>query len=103
MNIDTGIILTVIGVLVFLTNVIVEVVKQVFGVSGSKNINKIALCTAMVLTIASYFMYIGYSESAFIWYYFLSSVIIGFVIALIAMVGWDKVISLWKAANNRGQ
>lgn len=99
MNLDVGMILPVIGLLVFLTNVIVEVIKQVFSVSGANNLNRIALGTAMSLSIVSYFIYIAYSNSAFIWYYFLGSVILGFIIALIAMLGWDKVISLWKAAN----
>ena len=102
MNLDIGMFIPIIGLLVFLTNVIVEVIKQVFSVSGANNLNRIALGTAMSLSIVSYFIYIGYSKSAFIWYYFLGSVILGFIIALIAMVGWDKVISLWKAAN-RGE
>lgn len=99
MNIDVGMILPVIGLLVFLTNVIVEVIKQVFSVSGADNLNRIALGTAMILTITSYFMYIGYSKSVFVWYHFVCCIILGFIIALIAMVGWDKVISLWKDAN----
>lgn len=95
MNFDVGVLISILGVLVFLTNAIVEVIKKAFFVSGESVLNKLALTVGVLLTIASYLVYVGYSKSAFIWYYLVGSVIAGFVVSLIAMVGWDKVLKMW--------
>ncbi len=86
----------IMGVLVFLTNAIVEVIKQVFSINGEKAINKVALGVAMLLTVVSYFIYIGYTSSKFIWYYLVGASILGFIVALVAMLGWDKVLKMWQ-------
>ena len=89
-------IILIMGVLVFLTNAIVEVVKQVFSIKGEEAINKVALGVAMLLTVVSYFIYIGYTASNFVWYYLVGAIILGFIVALVAMLGWDKVIKMWQ-------
>lgn len=89
-------IILIMGVLVFLTNAIVEVIKQVFSIKGEEAINKVALGVAMLLTVVSYFIYIGYTASKFVWYYLVGAIILGFIVALVAMLGWDKVIKMWQ-------
>ena len=95
MNFDVGILISILGVLVFLTNAIVEVIKKAFFVKGEEVLNKLALTVGVLLTVVSYFVYIGYTKSAFIWYYLVGSIVLGFVVALIAMVGWDKILQMW--------
>lgn len=92
---DSMTIICVLGILVFCTNVIVEVIKRVFLIADTRTINIIALSISMLLSVISYFVYIEYTKSDFIWYYLLGSVIIGFIIALVAMIGWDKVLKMW--------
>lgn len=86
----------VLGMLVFFTNAIVEVIKITFSISGSAIINKIALGVAIVLAVVAYLAYTAYMGINVIWYYFIGSIIVGFIVALIAMLGWDKVLKMWQ-------
>ena len=95
MNFDVGVLISILGVLVFLTNAIVEVIKKAFLVRGESTLNKIALATAIVLTVCTYVVYVAYAGVSFAWYYFLAAIVVGFVVALIAMVGYDKILQLW--------
>lgn len=96
MEINQSIFLIVLCILVFLTNVIVEVLKNAFYVEGEKVLNKIALVTAIILSVLTYLIYITYECIAFNCMHFACSIIIGFVIALVAMTGWDKVIKIFR-------
>lgn len=96
LEINMATIILVLGVLVFLTNAIVEVVKMAFGVSGAVILNKIALLVAIVLTIVTYVSYTAYAGISIVWYYLLGSIVLGFIVALIAMLGWDKVLKMWQ-------
>lgn len=102
MELNTALIFSICGLLVFLTNVIVEIIKQVFVLKGERTINIVALSVAMALTITSYFIYIEYMAIDFVWYYLFAAIVLGFVVALVAMVGWDKVLKLWQDSK-RGQ
>ncbi len=93
----------VLGVLVFLTNAIVEVIKMAFCVSGANTLNKLALFVAIVLTVALYLAYTAYTGISIVWYYFICSIILGFIVALIAMVGWDKVLKMWQQSQKGGK
>ena len=95
LNVNIETVIIVLGVLVFLTNAIVEVIKKAFFVKGETTLNALALTVGVLLTVVSYFVYIGYTRSAFIWYYLVGSIVLGFIVALIAMVGWDKVLKMW--------
>lgn len=98
-ELNTATLILVLGVLVFLTNAIVEVIKITFCISGSNVINKIALAVSVVLTVVSYLAYTAYTGVLIIWYYLLCSIVIGFIVALIAMLGWDKVLKMWQESN----
>lgn len=96
LEINMATIILVLGVLVFLTNAIVEVVKMAFGVSGAAILNKIALLVAILLTTVTYVAYTTYVGISIVWYYLLGSIVLGFIVALIAMLGWDKVLKMWQ-------
>lgn len=93
LNLET--IILVMGILVFLVNVIVEVTKNIYPLD-QLHTNYYVTVLSIVLTVISYFMYLGYSGSAFVWYYLIIAIIIGFLVAYIAMLGWDKLINLWQ-------
>lgn len=96
LDLNMATLILVVGVLVFLTNAIVEIVKMTFEVSGSSAINKIALLVAIVLTVVTYLAYTAYTSIPIVWYYLVGSIIVGFIVALIAMIGWDKVLKMWQ-------
>lgn len=95
-DLNMSTLILVVGALVFLTNAVVEVIKMAFGVSGEKALNKVALSVAIILTVALYLAYTAYIGGFIIWYYLVGSIILGFIVALIAMLGWDKVIKMWQ-------
>lgn len=96
LDLNMATLILVVGALVFLTNAVVEVIKMTFGVSGEKTLNKVALIVAIILTVALYLAYTTYTGGFIIWYYLVCSIILGFIVALIAMLGWDKVIKMWQ-------
>lgn len=93
LNLET--IILVMGILVFLVNVIVEVTKNIYPLD-QVHTNYYVTVLSIVLTVISYFMYLSYSGSTFIWYYLIIAVVVGFLVAYIAMLGWDKLIKLWQ-------
>lgn len=85
----------VMGILVFLVNVIVEVTKNIYPLD-KMHTNYYVTILSIVLTVLSYFMYLGYSGTKFVWYYLVTAIILGFLVAYIAMLGWEKLIKLWQ-------
>lgn len=100
MNIDVGLFLLVLGILVFVVNVVVEVTKNLYPLDQLKT-NYYVTGLSIVLTVLSYFIYLSYTQSKFIWYYLIAVIIAGFVVAYLAMFGWDKLIKLWQDSNKK--
>ena len=86
---DMSVIITIIGVLVALTNVIVEVTKKATWDKLPTNI--LALIVAVALTLAAGFAYCQIKAVAVTWYIVVSFVVIGFMVAYAAMFGFDKL------------
>ena len=86
---DMSVIITIIGLLVALTNVIVEVAKKVTWDKLPTNI--LALIVAVALTLAAGFAYCQINAVAVTWYIVVSFVVIGFMVAYAAMFGFDKL------------
>lgn len=86
---DLSVIIPIIGVLVALTNVIVEVAKKVTWDKLPTNI--LALIVAITLTMASGFAYYQIKALPITWYIVVSFVVIGFMVAYAAMFGFDKL------------
>ena len=102
-DLNMATLILVLGALVFLTNAVVEVIKMAFGVSGAATLNKIALLVAIILTVAAYLAYTAYAGITIVWYYLIGSIVLGFIVALIAMLGWDKVIKMWQQSQKGGK
>lgn len=90
-------IITIVGVLVALTNVIVEVAKKATWDKLPTNI--VALIVAEVLTIVSGVAYCQINAITIAWYVVVALVVVGFMVAYAAMFGYDKLkeIMNWKA------
>ena len=82
-------IITIIGILVALTNVIVEVVKTATWDKLPTNI--VALIVALVLTMLARIAYCQINGIVLTWYIIIALVVVGFMVSYAAMFGFDKL------------
>lgn len=101
MEINLASIIVVLGVLVFLVNLIVEVTKNVWPLNNVHT-NYYVTALSIILTVLTYFIYLSYSASKFIWYYLVAAIVLGFVVSYLSMFGWDKLIRLWQESQKGG-
>lgn len=94
--VDISVLITVLGVLVALTNIIVEVLKKVTYDKLPTNV--VAVLVAIVLTILAGVALFQIKGIAVTWYLILALVVLGFMVAYAAMFGFDKLkeIMNWK-------
>ena len=86
---ELSVIIAIIGVLVALTNVIVEVAKKATRDKLPTNI--LALIVGEVLTIGTGIDYFQIKDIAIVWYMIAALVVAGFMVAYAAMFGFDKL------------
>lgn len=86
---ELSVIIAIVGVLVALTNVIVEVAKKATWDKLPTNI--LALLVAIALTLASGFAYCQINAVPITWYIVVAFVVAGFMVAYAAMFGFDKL------------
>ena len=86
---DWSVILSIVGVLVVLTNIIVQVLKKLTWDRLPTNI--LAVIVAMGLTLAAFFAWCQIKGLAVVWYMVVAAVVVGFMVAYAAMFGFDKL------------
>lgn len=86
---ELSVIIAIVGVLVALTNVIVEVAKKATWDKLPTNI--LALIVAVALTLAAGFAYCQIEAITITWYIVVAFVVVGFMVAYAAMFGFDKL------------
>lgn len=79
-----SVIISIIGVLVVLTNIVVQVLKKVTW-------DKLAMIVSLVLTLGAFFAYCSIKEIAVVWYMVFAAVVLAFMVAYAAMFGFDKL------------
>ena len=96
---DMAFIVTLIGMLVALTNVITEVVKKLTWDKMPTNV--LAVVVGELLTLAGGLAYFQVQGIDVVWYYVVALVVIGFMVAYAAMFGFDKLkeIMNWGESN----
>ena len=67
-------ILAIIGAIAFLVSVITQVIKN----------------------ISIFNAYMQYIHMTILWYMILAAIMAGFIVAFVAMFGWEKLSDLWK-------
>lgn len=95
MELNATTLFLILGILVFLVNVIVEVTKSLYPLNQIRT-NYYVTILSIFLTVLAYFIYLSYIAGQFIWYHLIAVIIGGIVVAYLAMFGWDKLIKLWK-------
>lgn len=88
------ILLAVVGVLAFIVSIITEVTKGI-GVLKRIPTDLQVIALSLALTILSYLAYCSYKAVSIEWYIFVGIILIGFLVAFVAMYGWDKFSELW--------
>ena len=95
---ELSVIITVIGILVALTNIIVEVAKKATWNKVPTNV--LALIVAVVLTLAVGFAYCQIKSVLVTWYIIVALVVTGFMVAYAAMFGFDKLKEIMNWGGN---
>lgn len=86
---DWSVILSIVGVLVVLTNIIVQVLKKLTWDKLPTNI--LAVTVAMGLTLVAFFAWCQVKSLPIVWYMVAAAVVVGFMVAYAAMFGFDKL------------
>lgn len=86
---DWSVILSIVGILVVVTNIVVQVLKKLTWDKLPTNI--LATIVAMVLTLAAFFAYCQIKAVPVVWYMVAAAVVLGFFVAYAAMFGFDKL------------
>ena len=87
-----SILLAVMAVLVFATNIIVQVVKNLFPKVPT---NFVAVGVALVITEVSVFILCSVMKITIMWYYAVGAIILGLFVGYAAMFGFDKFKAAW--------
>ena len=82
-------VLTLVGILVMLTNIVVQLLKKVTW--GKLPTNILAVIVSMALTLVTFFAYCQIKSITAGWYMIVAAVVLGFLVAYAAMFGFDKL------------
>lgn len=103
-NINLAVLMTIIGAITVLTNIIVQVLKKITW--DKLPTNFVALAVAEILTLCAGGAYAQMNGIPITWYLVIGAVVVGFMSAYAAMFGFDKlreaVQSIGGGANEKG-
>lgn len=88
----------IIGVLAFLVSVITQVFKGVSILSKIPT-DILVFVLSIGITVVAFVAYMQYIQQVILWYMVLAAIIAGFIVAFVAMYGWEKFSELWKRFN----
>ena len=84
-----SVILSIVGVLVVLTNIITQVLKKLTWDKMPTNI--LVVIISMALTVIAFVAYCQINAIAVVWYMVAAMIVLGFLVAYAAMFGFDKL------------
>ena len=90
--------IAVIGALAFMVSIITQVFKGV-GVLSKLPTDILVFVLSIGLTVIAFVAYMQYIQQAIIWYMIIAAIMAGFIVAFVAMYGWEKFSELWKRFN----
>ena len=86
--------MTIIGILAFLVSVIVQVIKNI-GFLAKIPTDSVVIVLSLILSLLAFFTYAAMYSVGITWYYVVGTVMLGFIVAYIAMYGWSKLAELY--------
>lgn len=96
------VILAVIGILAFLVSVVTQVFKGV-GFLSMIPTDALVLVLSIGITVSAFVAYMQYIQMTILWYMILAAILAGFIVAFVAMYGWEKLTELWKRMSKTDQ
>lgn len=87
-----SILLAAMAVLVFVTSIIVEVVKNLFPKIPT---NFVAVAVAEIVTVLAVIILCAVLKITVMWYYAVGAVVLGLFVSYAAMFGFDKFKAAW--------
>ena len=90
--------LAVVGALAFMVSIITQVFKGV-GVLSKVPIDILVFVLSIGLTVIAFVAYMQYIQQIILWYMIIAAIMAGFIVAFVAMYGWEKFSELWKRFN----
>lgn len=87
--------IAVIGALAFMVSIITQVFKGV-GVLSKVPTDILVFVLSIGLTVISFVAYMQYIQQIIVWYMVIAAIMAGFIVAFVAMYGWEKFSELWK-------
>lgn len=88
----------VVGALAFMVSVITQVFKGV-GVLSKLPTDILVFALSIGLTLVAFVAYMQHIQQAILWYMVVAAIMAGFIVAFVAMYGWEKFSELWKRFN----
>ena len=88
-----SILMALLAALVFVTNIIVEVIKTAFRRTPT---SLVTIVVAIVVTVLTMCIAAAVLEITVMWYYAVGAVVLGIFVAYAAMFGFDKFKDAWE-------
>lgn len=88
--------LIIIAILVAIVNIITEVVKKIWQFKSAESINIFVTILSIALTIAVFLAYWRIMSMNITWYIICAFIIVGFMVAYAAMLGFDKLLKYFE-------
>lgn len=85
----------VIGALAFMVSIITQVFKGV-GILSKVPTDILVFVLSIGLTVITFVAYMQYIQQIVVWYMIIAAIMAGFIVAFVAMYGWEKFSELWK-------
>lgn len=86
----------IIAVLMAIVNIITEVAKKIIKFEEPLHINIFVTILSVALTVMVFIAYWQVKQMQITWYLIVAFIIIGFMVAYAAMLGFDKLIKHFK-------
>lgn len=94
-----SVLISIVGVLVVLTNIITQVLKKVTWDKLPTNV--LVIVISMVLTLVALFAYCQIEAITVAWYMVAAAVVLAFLVAYAAMFGFDKLKEVLNQINSK--
>lgn len=86
--------LALIGVLAFAVSIVVQVIKEMPGLTKLPT-SIVALAASLILCPLAMIGLCAYYKIAITWYYVMASFLAAFIVYLVSTGGWEKVKEIW--------
>lgn len=87
--------LIAIGVMAFIVSVITQVIKSLPGLSTLPT-SAVVIILSLILCPASFVALMSWQKQPIEWYMIFACMITAFVVALVAMDGWERLQEIWE-------